>query len=139
MLVKPPKRPNQLLNITPLIDVVFILLVFFMLATSFAQYRLIGVDTPQETEISVNEAGSVVVLLTGDGGMEFDGEPIDPGALEARVAGVLAVDPLRGFLVRPEPEVTLQSAVSAFDRTRDAGALFVSFSPPRTDQGAAGE
>ena len=134
MLVKKPRRPNQLLNITPLIDVVFILLVFFMLATSFAQYRLIGVDTPQETEISTNEAGSVVVLLTRDGGMEFDGEPIDPDTLEARIAGVLAVDPLRGFLVRPQDEVTLQAAVTTFDRTRDAGAIFVSFSPPREDE-----
>jgi len=138
MYVKRPRRPSQLLNITPLIDVVFILLVFFMLATSFAQYRLIGVDTPAETEISTSEAGSVVILLTTAGGMEFDGEPIDAASLEAHIAGVLAVDPLRGFLVRPEDEVTLQQAVTAFDRTRDAGALFVSFSPPREDTGEAG-
>ena len=138
MQLKKPKRPIHLLNVTPLIDVVFILLVFFMLATSFAQYRLIGVDTPQETEISRDEQGSVVILLTADGGMEFDGEPIDPAALEASIQGVLAIDPLRGFLVRPEAGVSLQTAVTAFDRTRDAGALFVSFSPPREDEEAGG-
>jgi biopolymer transport protein ExbD len=136
MLVRKPKRPNNLLNITPLIDVVFILLVFFMLATSFAQYRLIGVETPRETEISTTQEGAVVILLESDGGVRFDGEPIAPEALGASVAAILAVDPLRGFLVRPEPGVELQRAVTAYDVAREAGAVVVSFSPPR-EEGAS--
>ena len=130
MLVRKPRRPNTLMNITPLIDVVFILLVFFMLATSFAQYRLIGVETPRETEISRTEAGAVVILLEADGGIRFDGEAIEPSTLSAEVRRVLAIDPLRGFLVRPLPGVPLQDAVTSFDQTRDEGAIAVSFSPP---------
>ena len=133
MLVRKPKRPIHLLNITPLIDVVFILLVFFMLATSFAQYRLIGVETPRETEISRNEAGAVVVFLEADGGVRFDGELIAPGTLATEVRAVLAVDPLRGFLIRPGEGVPLRRAVAAFDTVRDAGAIAVSFSPPREE------
>ncbi len=133
MLVRKPKRPNNLLNITPLIDVVFILLVFFMLATSFAQYRLIGVETPRETEISETQEGAVVILLKADGGVEFDGDPIRPEDLDAAVAAIIAVDPLRGFLVRPEEGVELQRAVTAYDVARESGALVVSFSPPRPE------
>ncbi|MEO1039087.1 MAG: biopolymer transporter ExbD [Pseudomonadota bacterium] len=133
MLVRKPKRPVHLLNITPLIDVVFILLVFFMLATSFAQYRLIGIETPRETEISRNEAGAVVVMLQADGEVRFDGELIAPEALTGEVEAILGVDPLRGFLVRPEAGVPLERAVSAFDTVRDAGAIAVSFSPPREE------
>ena len=133
MLVKKPKRPLHLLNITPLIDVVFILLVFFMLATSFAQYRLIGVETPRETEISRTEAGAVVILLEAGGGVRFDGEPIEAEALTGEVQRVLSVDPLRGFLVRPSEGVSLQRAVAAFDTTRDAGAIAVAFSPPKAE------
>jgi len=135
MLVRKPKRPSNLMNITPLIDVVFILLVFFMLATSFAQYRLIGVETPRETEISADQAGAVVILLEADGGVQFDGDPIDPAALGPAVAGIIAIDPLRGFLVRPQEGVELQRAVTAYDVAREAGAVVVSFSPPREEAG----
>ena len=116
------------MNITPLIDVVFQLLVFFMLANNFARYRLIGVDSPQQHEVVASSQGAIVVQIMADGVMMFDGEPAERAALSQYVAQVIDVDPNRTFLIRPGPGVPLQDAIAAFDDARDGGARAVSFS-----------
>jgi len=125
----------KVLNITPLIDVVFILLVFFMLATNFASYRLIRVETPRETEVKSTSEGAIVILLKKDGSVSFDGQPIERETLPDRVQEVVDIDPGRVFLVRPAKGVSLQDAIAVYDIARRAGATAVSFSPPAEDKG----
>ena len=125
------KRSNiVLMNVTPLIDVVFILLVFFMLTTNFARFRLIGVDAPEETEIVQDPAAAIVILLKADGTYEYDGNPADVQDIHDQVASIISVDPGRPFLVRPEKGVSMQEALDIFQLSRDAGAYAVSFSRP---------
>ncbi|MGF1462043.1 MAG: ExbD/TolR family protein [Maricaulaceae bacterium] len=135
MLRRRSKALSAAMNITPLIDVVFILLVFFMIATNFQRIKLIGVDTPKETEVVRDSEGAIVVLLKSDGGLAFDGEDIAPDALGGAVTDVVAIDPARGFLVRPEEGVSLQSAITVFDFVRASGARSVSFSGPKPENG----
>ena len=125
----------KVLNITPLIDVVFILLVFFMLATNFASYRLIRVETPRETEVVETSEGAIVITIDGTGGLTFDTESVTREELPARVAAVVEIDPGRTFLVRPLGEVPLQEAIDLYDVARRAGAAQVSFSPPNEEDG----
>lgn len=127
--------PMAAMNITPLIDVVFILLVFFMLATNFARYRLIGVDSPQEREVTASSEGAIVIQVEANGAMTFDGEAAPREALAAEVAQVIGVDPNRAFLIRPGEGVPLQDAVHAYDEARQGGARNLSFS--RLREGAA--
>lgn len=124
------RRNIVLMNVTPLIDVVFILLVFFMLTTNFARFRLIGVDTPQQTEVVQDPAAAIVILVKADGTYEYDGNPATFDEIGAGVASIIAVDPGRPFLVRPERGVTMQEALDVFQLSRDSGAYAVSFSRP---------
>ena len=122
------KRPDiALLNVTPLIDVVFILLVFFMLTTNFARFRLIGIDTPQEREVMQDATAAIVIRVNDDGTLAYDGKPANPADISRAVAELVEVDPGRTFLVRPEDGVTMQEAIDAFQLARDAGAYAVSF------------
>lgn len=122
------KRPDiALLNVTPLIDVVFILLVFFMLTTNFARFRLIGIDTPQEREVLQDATAAIVIKVNDDGTLAYDGKPASPQEIAREVSAMVEVDPGRTFLVRPEDGVTMQEAVDAFQLARDAGAYAVSF------------
>ncbi|MEO0983008.1 MAG: biopolymer transporter ExbD [Pseudomonadota bacterium] len=122
------------MNVTPLIDVVFILLVFFMLTTNFARFRLIGVDAPQETEVVTDPAAAIVILVKADGSFEYDGDPAEIGEIRNSVESIIAVDPGRPFLVRPERGVTMQEALDVFQLSRDAGAYAVSFSRPADEE-----
>ncbi len=136
MRLRRAKSAVTVLNITPMIDVVFILLVFFMLATNFAYFRLIRIETPEETKVVEKSDAAIVILLKEDGTTTFDAEPVQGGRLAEAVAAVLEIDPGRTFLIRPEPGVSLQRAIDAFGIARMAGARSLAFSPPRTD-GAA--
>lgn len=125
--------PVRGINITPMIDVVFILLVFFMLATNFANFRLIRIVTPEETKVVDKSDAAIVILLSEDGGVSFDGEEIEEEALGRFVADAVAVDPGRTFLIRPMEGVPLQRAITAFGVARASGAAALSFSPPRDE------
>jgi biopolymer transport protein ExbD len=124
------RRSVALLNVTPLIDVVFILLVFFMLTTNFARFRLIGIDTPQEREVVQDPTAAVVILVKADGRYEYDGGPATLAEIGNNVARLVTADPGRTFLVRPEPGVTMQEAIDIYQLARDSGAYAVSFAPP---------
>ncbi len=124
------RRGIVLLNVTPLIDVVFILLVFFMLTTNFARFRLIGVDAPEDTLVVRDAAAAIVLLVKADGTLEYDGDLLAPEVISGEIARLVGDDPGRPFLVRPESGVTMQEAIDAFQLARDAGAYAVSFSRP---------
>ncbi len=122
------RRNATLLNVTPLIDVVFILLVFFMLTTNFGRFRLIGVETPQDREVLRDATAAVVIRIEDDGALTYDGKPSDVEDIAAQVANLTAVDPGRSFIVRPAEGVSVQEAIDIFQLTRHAGASLVSFS-----------
>lgn len=135
MNIRRRHKDVNVLNVTPLIDVVFILLVFFMLATNFASYRLIRVETPRETEVVQTSEGAIVIEVLENGGITFDTVEIDPVTLEERIAEVVSIDEGRVFLVRPAPGVSLQEAIAIYDVARRAGARAVSFSSPEDEGG----
>jgi biopolymer transport protein ExbD len=121
------------LNITPLIDVVFQLLVFFMLSTNFARFRLIGVDSPQQRAVVATSEGAIVIQVGADGTLLFDNKPTPRAELTASVAAVVAIDPNRTFLIRPGEGVSLQEALAAYDEARAGGADALSFSRLRPE------
>ena len=130
MRLRRKRRNIALLNITSLIDVVFMLLIFFMLTIDFSRFRMIGVDTPQQLEVVKDPTAAIVILLRKDGGFDYDGKPSTLDEIAAKVRGILKVDPGRSFLIRPEQGVKMQDTIDMFQLTRDLGAYAVSFSPP---------
>lgn len=138
MKIRRSRETTDILNITPLIDVVFILLVFFMIATNFASYRLIRIETPRETEVKQTSEGAIVIAIAEDGSLTFDSQPIARAALRDSIADVVAIDPGRSFLVRPAAGVELQEAIIIFDEARAAGATAVSFSGATKEAGVDG-
>lgn len=130
MRLRRKRRNMALLNITSLIDVVFMLLIFFMLTIDFSRFRMIGVDTPQKMEVVKDPTAAVVILLKTDGSYEYDGKPSSLNQIAANVHALVDVDPGRSFLIRPEKGVDFQDTIDMFQMTRDLGAYAVSFSNP---------
>ena len=116
-----PARRRSPISLTPLIDVVFILLVFFMLASSFLDWRAIELDALGKAAAAPSVEGALLVELRSDG-LRLSGETLDLDALAARVAERLATKPDQRVLVKPTPGVVLQRAVAVLDRLTAAGA-----------------
>ncbi|GGN36617.1 MULTISPECIES: ExbD/TolR family protein [Marinomonas] len=132
-----PKRKNAI-SLTPLIDVVFILLLFFMLTSSFVPWRI--VDTPlsmtPDTQKPVEEKDNLILTLKqNDDQVWVEGQAVsfsDQSRLQTLVA-----DHNGGiFVIKAEEGVTLQTLMHLADRLKLNGAKTVSianaFAMPET-------
>lgn len=115
-----PYRSNRRapkLQLTPLIDVVFILLIFFMLTAS-PRIKGVQVDLPQAQAASSVEL-SPVVTVTAEGEVQLDGTPILLDDL-AEILGPRLVDDNR-VIVRADESIALGRAVEVLDEVTAAG------------------
>ena len=120
-LATEPRRRRALISLTPLIDVVFILLIFFMLASSFLDWRAIDLAAPGQPGASSSMEGALLVEVRPDG-LRLAGQRLSLPALSARVAERLSADPDQEVLVQTAPGVALQRAVEVLDRLAGVGA-----------------
>jgi len=119
-LATEPRRRRPLISLTPLIDVVFILLIFFMLASSFLDWRAIELAAPGRAVGGGSLEGALLVDLRADG-LRLAGEPVSLDQLASRVGARLAVRPGQRVLLRPADGVPLQQAVTVLDRLAALG------------------
>lgn len=115
------RGPRTLIGLTPLIDVVFILLVFFMLASRFNDWRAIGLDVPAGAG-GRGESTAVEIRLSADGAVLLGGEPTAWAGLPDRLARLAgARDPQPRVVVRADAGVPFQRAVDAMHAAGAAG------------------
>jgi biopolymer transport protein ExbD len=118
------RRRRSLISLTPLIDVVFILLIFFMLASSFS--------TDQAIQLAMPGAGTTEGALPGSlvrvkrDGLDLNGEPLTLDELYLRVRRLARAPGGRQFLVQPDRGVPLQRLVAVLDVLEQSGAPSVS-------------
>lgn len=130
-----PRRKHGI-SLTPLIDVVFILLLFFMLATSFTDWRQISLATG--TTASADQGPPpAVVRVAADGGLHYDGDSYSahsliPVLLQRQKAGDLAA-----VIVRPAPDTELGPTVAALDALANTGLPVALSRPPTSGETAS--
>lgn len=127
-LERTPARAGRAISLTPLIDVVFILLLFFLLASHFDQWGALQLDTGASlaTHPSAAEAQASLLRLHADGALELDGEALDSAYLGTRLASLRAEHPELAVVVQADAEVPLQDLVSLIDRLVALGIQEVS-------------
>ena len=118
-LANSARRRRSLISLTPLIDVVFILLVFFMLASSFLDWRAIELDPPQRAGNGDAMTGAMLVEVRGDG-LRLAGQKIELPALVERLRQQADSDPDLRVMIRPGEGVSLQRTVDVLDRLDNA-------------------
>ena len=70
------RRPEFSINLTPLIDVVFLLLIFFMVSTSFSELTQLVVDLPQAEGAPATTNTTLLLVVDVEGNMTLDGAPV---------------------------------------------------------------
>ena len=124
------ERPRPKLNIAPLIDVVFLLLVFFMLASSFIEPTAIDVSMPQTSE-GVQAAGEALVIdVKVSGGVKLNGLAVTLDQIAPELLGRVGEQLDRPVTVRAEAAVPVQLLVSVMDRVRGSGLKNIRLATP---------
>ena len=131
------KRQGPLITMTPMIDVLFILLIFFMVTSTFLDLDMIPLiggarpgpqssaqssPAPATARERAAEIGSFLVRLGADGRTYVAGQAVDPVALTAMVSLRVAARPSSPIMVLPSGSATTQSLVSLMDALTRAGA-----------------
>ena len=111
-------------SLTPLIDVVFILLVFFMLASNFNQWNTIELTASAADGLPSSMEGAFLVGV-GSGDLRLAGEPVSLDELTKRVSERLKVDAGQAVVVQPDRFTALQRTVDILDALYSAGAVNV--------------
>lgn len=117
------RRAGQV-SLTPLIDVVFILLLFFLLSSTFVQWRELNMTAPGQADDAEPQALLKVQLVSSQGDLLVAGEPYAPDA--AHLQQLVAENPDTVFAIDARDGLTAQALITLADRLRQAGAQRVS-------------
>lgn len=117
------RRGSQVPNLTPLIDIVFLLLVFFMLTSHFVQEQALNIDLPvADSGEVVTEDNQLEVVLDAEGRFLVDDHFVEPDSLEDVLTQKLGQREDRLVRVRGDRGAPLGLAVTVLDAARKAGA-----------------
>jgi len=111
-------------NVTPLIDCVFLLLVFFMLTTSFLEEQSVILHVSQGRPVTTEQ---IVVDIGGDGAIAVQGEAVTLEQVAERVRPLLASMKGGAVSIRAKNNVPVQRTVSVMDQIRKAGSENIKF------------
>tara|TARA_B100000929_G_C15461059_1_gene404502 strand:- start:788 stop:1207 length:420 start_codon:yes stop_codon:yes gene_type:complete len=129
-------RRRVSLDISPLLDVVFLLLIFFLVTTTFMPDASMELELPESTTATQSEVVPTMVTVGEDGGVQIDGDSVSIQELERTVASLLPEEREK-ITVRADARVDYGVIVRIIDALRNAGVDALSL-PMDTVQGNAG-
>lgn len=111
------------LNLTPLIDIVFLLLVFFMLTAHFVEEKALDVELPRaQGDTSTADEVQVEVIVGAEGELLVNGRQVNPVDLEEVLRSLLHAPGNKIVRLRGDRAAHLERAVRVMGAARSAGA-----------------
>lgn len=110
------------LNITPLLDLAFVLLIIFMITTPLIENRVdLVVPTSSTARAPVDPQTVKTVEISRSGDLRFEGEGLLPDMLESKLSALKAADPNLSVVVRPDRELPVQKFIDVMDVLKRVG------------------
>ena len=144
MKFKRSKNNDVTINLTPLIDVVFLLLIFFMVTTTFSRETRLLVNLPEANAEQTTEAEvqQIEILVTRDGAYSINGRALVNNRIDTLMRGLeieSGGDLNLPILLIADAEATHQSVVTAMDAIGQSGFSRLNIATQRPVQDAATE
>jgi biopolymer transport protein ExbD len=120
------------INLTPMLDVVFIMLIFFIVTASFVREAGIDVNRPDApmTE-SKPEDANILVMINGNDEIWIDRRLIDPRAVRANIERMHAENPAGSVVIQANNKSSNKILVEVMDSARSAGVYSISIADSR--------
>ena len=110
------------INITPLIDIVFLLLVFFMLATSFIQKSAIEINLNSGKTVKIDNAkNTAIVILNKKGLIYLNNKLIKVTNIRNEIKNIIEKNPKYKILIKSHKKVPVQKVIRLIEEVRLAG------------------
>ena len=116
------------INITPMLDIVFIMLIFFIVTTSFVKEKGLGVSRPSNSppkEVKKNK-GPILVKIDANGNITMKGRLLERKAVEANLEREKAEKPDSPLIIAAHPDAETDALVTILDAAKSVGVGSVS-------------
>ena len=113
-------------NITPMLDVVFILLIFFIVTANFIKEPGLEINRPDSETSEITENAAVLIAIGAAGEIYMDGRRIDVRQVKANVIRLIAENPQGSVVIQADVKSTAEKIVAVMDEVREAGVVDIS-------------
>ncbi len=128
-----PPADDTELDMTPMLDIVFIMLIFFIVTTSFVKESGITVNSPEAETTSRQENANIFIAITAEGDVWVDRRPVDPRSVRAIVARLHADNPEGSVIIQSDESAATRILVDVMDQVRLAGVEGIAIAANRKD------
>ena len=122
MRYREKKDSNQSIDISPLIDMVFILLIFFMVSTTFVKDMKVDIERPGASTATIASTKAIRVYIDRNREVFLEGQSVRPWILQSRVRELLESGMNQSVLVVTDKGVPAETLIEVVDQCRLAGA-----------------
>jgi biopolymer transport protein ExbD len=113
--LKSEQDENEI-NLTPMLDVVFIMLIFFIVTATFIRETGLEVNRPEDNQAQVvQEDGAILVIIDGTDDIWIDNRIVDGRAVRANIERLHAEDPERPVVIQASNTSSANSLVTVMD------------------------
>jgi len=120
------QEENEEINMTPMLDVVFILLIFFIVTASFVKQAGIEVNRPDAATAVKKERANILVAISDKGDIWIDRRKVDVRAVQANIERLKAENPQGTVVIQADKKATTDILIKVMDSARAAGVFDVS-------------
>ena len=119
-------RDESTIDITPMLDIVFIMLIFFIVTTTFIKETGVEVNRPNASTAVADERGNILIAITENNEIYIDKRLIDIRAVRANVERGLAENAGAAVIIVADADSKTETLIEVMDQSRLAGATNVS-------------
>ena len=116
------------INLTPMLDVVFIMLIFFIVTASFVKEAGIDVNRPLASEVLAKPKANILIAISAKNEIWVDGKNIDKRAVKAAFERLLAENPEGSVVIQADKDAYTETVVLVADAARQSKISRVSIS-----------
>ena len=129
-----PSEDEAELDMTPMLDIVFIMLIFFIVTTSFVKESGVTVNSPQAETASAQESANIFIAIAASGEVWVDRRPVDPRSVRAIVARLHADNPEGSVIIQADEASSTRMLVEVMDQVRLAGVQGIAIAADKGSQ-----
>ena len=120
------RKSESEVNLTPMLDVVFIMLIFFIVTASFVKESGIEISRPGASTAVRKERGNILIAISANDQIWMNRRQVDPRALRANIERAHAENPQGAVVIQADKEAKTGLLVQVMDAARSAGVKDIS-------------
>ena len=114
------------ISLTPMLDVVFILLIFFIVTANFIKEPGLEINRPDSDTAETQENAAILIAVGPTGEVWMDGRRIDVRQVKANVVKMLADNPKGSVVIQADEKAVADTIIKVMDGAREAGVSAIS-------------